>query len=178
MTLYHLSLNQAALIFFPAEPDSHLVQVIISTLRYTNSRFHWDTSDSSSLENLPLASWLLSFWLRQKLPYARVYEHLERSTFNFQQRVVESLIAAYISSSTTPSPIQPHTPVSVTLNGKGYHLIGRTFFSTPFPPHLMLHGNLGREEWKYGKGLKLAWGEEKIKCSQDKWVFEFYADCC
>jgi len=46
------------------------------------------------------------------------------------------------------------------LNGKGYHLIGR------------------REEWKYGKGLKLAWGEEKIKCSQDKWVFEFYADCC
>lgn len=35
MTPYYLSLNQAELLFFPAETESHVVQVVINTPRYT-----------------------------------------------------------------------------------------------------------------------------------------------
>ena len=30
-----------------------------------------------------------------------------------------------------------------------------------------------RQEWKFGKGLRLAWGGEQIKPCDDKWVFVF-----
>lgn len=71
-------------------------------------------------------------------------------------------------------------PFDITLKGKGYRLIGRT---SPSAFCLLViivssHGeNLGKEEWKFGKGLKLVWGEERVKCCGDKWVFEFHADC-
>jgi hypothetical protein len=32
-----------------------------------------------------------------------------------------------------------------------------------------------RQEWKLGKGLKLAWGDEQVKPCDDKWVFVFEA---
>jgi hypothetical protein len=41
------------------------------------------------------------------------------------------------------------------------------------PKTNLFHLGIEREEWKYGKGLKLAWGDERVRPGNDKWVFVF-----
>ncbi|KIM91687.1 hypothetical protein PILCRDRAFT_810969 [Piloderma croceum F 1598] len=61
-------------------------------------------------------------------------------------KIIESLVGTHL---TTPVPRE------VVLEGRGYNIRGR------------------RQEWKYGKGLKLAWGDQQVNTGDDKWVFFF-----
>ncbi|KAF8174109.1 hypothetical protein BJ912DRAFT_67170 [Pholiota molesta] len=74
----------------------------------------------------------------------------EMSTFYFLQyeitKVIESIVLAHISI-----PLPPE----VVVRGKGYALSGK------------------RKPWKYGRSLKLGWGEEQIHASAEKWIFAF-----
>jgi len=53
-----------------------------------------------------------------------------------------------------------------------------THITTSLPPEIVLEGKDyslrgRREEWKFGKGLRLLWGDEEVRPCDDKWVFVF-----
>lgn len=62
---------------------------------------------------------------------------------------IERLLVAHILS---PLPHQ------IRLEGNGYSL----------------HGE--HKEWKYGKALQLAWGDQRVRPCKEKWSFVFNVD--
>jgi hypothetical protein len=78
------------------------------------------------------------------------------------QKVIESIVLAHISI-----PLPPE----VVVRGKGYALSGSE------SSKLLCRENdtrtAERKPWKYGRSLKLGWGEEQIHASAEKWIFVF-----
>ena len=80
------------------------------------------------------------------------------------QEIVESLVGTHIFT---------YLPAEIHIVGKGYILRGSECLLLSNPMNLAFTIGAEREKWKFGKGLKLMWGDELVRPSDDKWVFVF-----